>query len=327
MTWGEQNTEAEGHEQMDYALDQGVNFWDTAEMYAVPGRAETQGSTERIIGTWFKQSNKRDQVVLATKVTGPSPGITWLRDPIDFSKKSIMTAVEGSLQRLQTDYIDLYQVHWPERKTNFFGQRGYRHIEEDTWEDNMLEVLEAMTDLVKEGKIRHFGLSNETSWGFQNYLKLSEKHGLTKVQSIQNPYSLLNRLFEVGNAEIAIREKAGLLAYSPMAFGLLSGKYHNGSNVDKGRLTLFGDKMTRYNSKQCYDATQMYIDLAKEWKMSIAQMCLAFITDQPFVTANIIGATTMSQLKENIDSADITLTKEQRKAIDKVQELIPNPAP
>ena len=327
MTWGEQNTEAEGHEQMDYALDQGVNFWDTAEMYAVPGRAETQGSTERIIGTWFKQSNKRDQVVLATKVTGPSPGITWLRDPIDFSKKSIMTAVEGSLQRLQTDYIDLYQVHWPERKTNFFGQRGYRHIEEDTWEDNMLEVLEAMTDLVKEGKIRHFGLSNETSWGFQNYLKLSEKHGLTKVQSIQNPYSLLNRLFEVGNAEIAIREKAGLLAYSPMAFGLLSGKYHNGSNVDKGRLTLFGDKMTRYNSKQCYDATQMYIDLAKEWKMSIAQMCLAFITDQPFVTANIIGATTMSQLKENIDSVDITLSKEQRKAINKVQELIPNPAP
>lgn len=327
MTWGEQNTEAEGHEQMDYALDQGVNFWDTAEMYAVPGRSETQGSTERIIGTWFRQSNKRDQVVLATKVTGPSPGITWLRDPIDFSKKSIMTAVEGSLQRLQTDYIDLYQVHWPERKTNFFGQRGYRHIAEDTWEDNMLEVLEAMTDLVKEGKIRHFGLSNETSWGFQNYLKLSEKHGLTKVQSIQNPYSLLNRLFEVGNAEIAIREKAGLLAYSPMAFGLLSGKYHNGSNVDKGRLTLFGDKMTRYNSKQCYDATQMYIDLAKEWKISIAQMCLAFITDQAFVTANIIGATTMSQLKENIDSADITLTKEQRKAIDKVQELIPNPAP
>jgi len=328
MTWGEQNTEDEGHEQMSYALNQGVNFWDTAEMYSVPGRAETYGSTEKIIGTWFQQNGKRDQVVLASKVVGPSPGITWVRDgKIDFSKASILAALEGSLKRLQTDYIDLYQVHWPERWTNFFGKRGYKHSDNDPWEDNMLEILETMSDLKKQGKIRHFGISNETPWGFMNYMRLTEKHNLTKVQSIQNPYSLLNRTFEVGNAEVAIREKAGLLAYSPMAFGLLSGKHHKGTAADNSRLVLHKNKMSRYNSQQCYDATQKYMDLAESWGMTIAQMCLAFINDQPFVTANIIGATTMGQLKENIGSVDIILTKEQRQAIDKIQELIPNPAP
>jgi len=212
---------------------------------------------------------------------------------------------------LQTDYIDLYQVHWPERWTNFFGKRGYKHSDRDPWEDNMLDILETMSDLKKQGKIRHFGISNETPWGFMNYMRLSEKHNLTKVQSIQNPYSLLNRTFEVGNAEVAIREKAGLLAYSPMAFGLLSGKYHKGTAAENARLNLFGEKMSRYSSQQCHEATQKYIDLAESWGMSIAQMCLAFINDQPFVTANIIGATTMDQLKENIGSADVILTKDQ----------------
>ncbi len=326
MTWGEQNSEAEGHEQMDYALDQGVNFWDTAEMYAVPGRAETQGATEKIIGTWFKKTSRRDEIILASKITGPSPGITWLRDPMDFTKASIITALEGSLKRLQTDYLDLYQIHWPDRWTNFFGKRGFKYSAKDPWEDNMLEILETMNDLVKEGKIRHFGVSNETPWGLQNYLKLSEIHDLPKVQSIQNSYNLLNRLFEVGIAEISVREKAGLLAYSPMAFGLLSGKYHRGEKPQNGRITLY-QQMSRYNSLQCHDATQKYIDLASEWGMSAAQMSLAFVTDQPFVTANIIGATTMDQLKENIASIDICLSREQLKAIDEVQEMIPNPAP
>ncbi|MGB0840314.1 MAG: aldo/keto reductase, partial [Chitinophagales bacterium] len=236
MTWGEQNTEAEGHEQMDYALENGVNFFDTAELYSVPNSKETQGSTERIIGTWFKKTGNRDKVILATKVAGPSPNLTYLRNPIDFSRKSILSAVETSLQRLQTDYIDLYQLHWPERQVNFFGQRNFKWDGTDSWQDNFLSILETMNDLVKEGKIRHFGISNETPWGFSRFLNLAEKHDLPRCVSVQNAYSMLNRLYEIGMAEVSIREQVGLLAYSPMAFGMLSGKYHKKLDTPRDRL-------------------------------------------------------------------------------------------
>ena len=234
MTFGEQNTEAEGHQQMDYAISQGVNFFDTAELYSVPGRAETQGSTERIIGTWFKSRKNRSKVILATKVTGPSDGLKYIRNPLQFTPAQIRIAIEGSLTRLQTDYVDLYQLHWPERKANFFGKRGFVYDENDPWVDNFLDILSTMQELMDEGKIRHFGISNETPWGMMRYLQLAEQHKLPKCVSIQNPYSLLNRTFETGLAEIAIREQAGLLAYSPMAFGLLSGKYHTGGGKSSG---------------------------------------------------------------------------------------------
>ncbi|MBT8219065.1 MAG: aldo/keto reductase [Bacteroidia bacterium] len=327
MTWGEQNTEVEAHEQMDYALDHGVQFWDTAELYAVPSKAENQGLTEKYIGTWFHKTGRRQEVVLATKIAGPSANLAYIRNPLNFSKSSILEALEGSLQRLQTDYVDLYQIHWPERKTNFFGQRGYRHSSRDQWEDNMHEILETMNDLIKQGKIRHFGISNETPWGFQNYIKLAEIYNLPKAKSVQNAYSLLNRLYEVGMAEISIREDIGLLAYSPMAFGLLSGKYHKDPKRAQGRLKIYRDHMIRYNSEQCHRATQKYLDLAESWGISLAQIALSFVNSRPFVTSNIIGATTMDQLRENIDSIHVELTKEQIQKINEVQELIPNPAP
>ena len=325
MTFGEQNTEAEGHEQLDYALDHEVNFIDTAEMYSIPGRAETQGSTERIIGTWINSRKNRDKFILATKVTGPS-GMTWIRNPLKFNREQINAAIEGSLKRLQTDYVDLYQLHWPERRTNFFGNRGYKHNASDPWEDNLLEVLGVLDDLVKEGKIRHFGVSNETHWGFMRFLQLAEKHDLTRCVSIQNPYNLLNRLFEVGLAEISIREQAGLLAYSPMGFGRLSGKYNKGLDTEHSRINKFKN-YNRYNTEQCLDATAKYFELAESNGMSLAQMSLAFVTDQPFVTSNIIGATSLEQLKENIGSAEITLTKEILNEIEAVHKAIPDPAP
>ncbi|MEM6805401.1 MAG: aldo/keto reductase, partial [Bacteroidota bacterium] len=228
MTFGEQNTEAEGHEQLDHAVASGINFIDTAEMYPVVSRAETYGDTERIIGTWLKKRNKRDDVILATKIAGPAPHITWMRNPMGFDRAQIKEALEGSLKRLQTDYVDLYQVHWPERRTNFFGQRGYKHQSNEAWQDNFEEILESVQELIKEGKIRHFGVSNETPWGMHRYLQLADSKALPRVVSVQNPYSLLNRSYETGMAEISIRGKAGLLAYSPLGFGLLSGKYHRG---------------------------------------------------------------------------------------------------
>ena len=327
MTWGEQNTEAEGHEQMSYALDQGVNFWDTAELYSVPGRVETYGSTEKIIGTWFQKNGNRDKVILASKIGGASPNLTWIRGAKDFSYQAIINAAENSLKRLQTDYIDLYQLHWPTRKTNFFGQKSYRHSSSDTWKDNFLELLGAMNDLVKQGKIRYFGISNETPWGFHNFLKLSEQHNLPRVVSVQNPYNLLNRLYEIGMAEISIREDAGLLAYSPMAFGLLSGKYHNGKETPRDRLNLFGQSLSRYNGELSKKATGKYLAIAEKHGLSLAQMSLAFINIQPFLTANIIGATTMAQLKENIDSINVELSKEILKEIEGVHLEISNPAP
>ncbi len=326
MTFGNQNTEAEGHEQMDYALANGVNFFDTAELYAVPSTAEVQGKTEKIIGTWFKKSGKRKEVFLATKITGPSPNLSFIRPELNFSKEQIHTALEGSFKRLQTDYVDLYQLHWPERRANFFGKLGYKHSESDPWEDNFAEVIDTLDDLVKEGKIRTYGISNETPWGVMRHLQEGKRNRNIRPQSIQNPYSLLNRSFEVGLAEMAIREKVGLLAYSPMAFGLLSGKYHKKIDKPSDRLNTF-KVMSRYSSDNCYKATEEYLKIAENNGLSLAEMSLAFVTDQPFVTSNIIGATSIDQLKENIGSAAITLSSEILAEIDKVHGVISNPAP
>ncbi|NBC07401.1 MAG: aldo/keto reductase [Bacteroidetes bacterium] len=326
MTYGEQNNREEAYEQIEYALDQGVNFIDTAEMYSVPSRKETKGETERILGAWLKYTPNRNKVVLATKVTGPSANMTYIRNPLRFTPGQIRMAVEGSLKRLRTDYIDLYQLHWPERNTNCFGQRGYKHNPDEEWKDNIFEVLRTMGRLVDEGKIRFFGLSNETPWGTMRFLQAAEMEDLPRPVSIQNPYSLLNRTFEVGLAEVAMREKCGLLAYSPLAFGLLSGKYHRGEAQSRDRLNRF-KQMSRYNSKQSYEATQKYLAIAQEHGLSLTQMALAFINQQPFVTSNIIGATTMEQLKENISSIDVELPAELMQAIEEVHETIPNPAP
>ncbi|AMC11319.1 aldo/keto reductase [Lutibacter profundi] len=325
MTFGEQNTENEAHEQLNYALEKGINFIDTAEMYSVPGRKETQGSTERFIGSWL-QHQKRENLVIATKITGPSPGLSYIRNNMGFSNSAIDDALEKSLKRLKTDYVDVYQLHWPERSTNFFSQRNYKHNFNDKWEDNFKEVIEKLDSLVKEGKIRHYGVSNETPWGLMRHLEESKNNNLTRCKTIQNPYSLLNRTFEIGLAEVAMREKVGLLAYSPMAFGMLSGKYLDGKMPKNARLTLF-PVFSRYNSNESRFLTQKYADLAKELNISLAQLSLAFVTQQPFVTSNIIGATSMEQLKENISSIHVKLTEETLKKIDEIQELQPNPAP
>jgi len=325
MTFGEQNTESEAHEQLNYAVEKGINFIDTAEMYSVPGRKETQGSTEKFIGSWL-ENQKRENFILATKITGPNPGLSYIRDNMGFSNKSIDDALEKSLKRLKTDYIDVYQLHWPERSTNFFSQRNYKHNFEEKWEDNFKEVIEKLDTLVKEGKIRHYGVSNETPWGLMRHLEESKNNNLMRCKTIQNPYSLLNRTFEIGLAEVAMREKVGLLAYSPMAFGMLSGKYLGGKMPKNARLTLF-PVFSRYNSDQSRFLTQKYADLAKELKISLAQLSLVFVTLQLFVTSTIIGATSMEQLKENIESIHVKFTEETLKKIDEIQELQPNPAP
>ncbi|MEC7263900.1 MAG: NADP(H)-dependent aldo-keto reductase [Bacteroidota bacterium] len=326
MTWGRQNTEDEAHEQMDYALDQGVNFFDTAELYPIPPKKELYAVTEEFIGNWFKKTGNRDKVVLASKIAGPGHGGKHIRST-GFSKESIIGAVEGSLQRLQTDYIDLYQLHWPERNTNYFGQRGFNAHAIDVWEDNIHQILETLRDLIAEGKIRHVGLSNESPWGTMRYLEESKVHqSLPRMLTIQNPYSLLNRLFEVGLSEISTREKIGLLAYSPMAFGVLSGKYLTEIPPRKARITLFPN-YSRYSSDTATKATEQYAQLAKEHGLSMAQMALAFVNSRPFLTSNIIGATTMEQLKENIESIEVDLSDEVLEGIEAIHNAIPNPAP
>ena len=325
MTFGNQNTEAEGHDQMDLALERGINFFDTAELYPVPATAATYADTERIMGTWFKKTGNRDKIVLASKIAGPGSYTAHIRDHEHFSPKHLREALEGSLKRLQTDYIDLYQLHWPERMTNFFSVRGYKgHPQEDPWEDNFEEILGTLGELIDEGKIKHIGLSNESPWGLHRCLQLSEK-GFPKMITVQNPYSLLNRLFEVGNAEICMREGMGLLAYSPLGFGRLTGKYRNGM-PENSRFKLFPN-LARFNGDNSILATEEYYKVAQEFGLSLTHMALAFVTSRPFVTSNIIGATNLEQLNENIDSAEITLSKEVLKAIEKVQETIPNPAP
>ncbi|WP_340199599.1 NADP(H)-dependent aldo-keto reductase [Ascidiimonas sp. W6] len=325
MTWGEQNTEAEGHEQMSYALDQGVNFFDTAELYSVPAKPETYGSTETIIGTWFKKTGNRDKVVLASKIAGPGEYTKHIRTG-GFKKEELQDAVNKSLERLQTDYIDLYQLHWPERNTNFFGQRGYQHTTDEQWEDNIGEVLRGLEELIKAGKIRQIGLSNEVPWGTMRFLEESKYNNLPRMVSIQNPYSLLNRLFETGTAEIAMREGIGLLPYSPLAFGVLSGKYLGGKKPKKGRVTLY-PAFSRYSGANSTRATEKYLEIAQKHGLTLTQLALAFVNDRPFVTSNIIGATTMEQLKENIGSIDIQLSDAILEEINAVHEEIPNPAP
>jgi len=325
MTFGEQNTEIEAHEQLNYAIESGINFIDTAEMYAVPGRKETQGSTERFIGSWLKEQ-KREDLIIATKIAGPNPGINYIRENMGFSNEAINDALEKSLKRLQTDYVDVYQLHWPERNANFFGKRNYQHNFNEKWDDNFNEVIQKLDSLVKEGKIRHYGVSNETPWGLMRHISESENHNLTRCKTIQNPYSLLNRTFEIGLAEVSLRENIGLLAYSPLAFGMLSGKYLDGNMPEGSRLKLF-PVFSRYNSNESKFLTQKYADLAKELNISLTHLSLAFVNQQPFVTSNIIGATTMEQLKENIESINVELSEEILKEIDKIQDLQPNPAP
>ena len=326
MTWGNQNTEAEGHEQMDYALDQGVNFFDTAELYPIPAHPDRHSLTEKIIGTWFKKNGNRDKVILASKIAGKADFTKFIRTT-GFNRESIIEAVEASLQRLQTDYIDLYQLHWPERNTNYFGQRGYSHDISDHWKDNIHQVLETLRDLIREGKIRHVGISNETPWGTMRYLEESKVHAtLPRTITIQNPYSLLNRLFEVGLSEISMREQIGLLAYSPLGFGVLSGKYLGDRKPDGARITLFPN-YSRYSSETAIEATQKYYELAQQNDLSLAQLALAFVNSRPFLTSNIIGATSMKQLKENIASIDLELSETVLKGIEAIHNQIPNPAP
>ncbi len=325
MTWGEQNDEAEAHEQMDYAVSQGVNFFDTAELYPVPPKAETQGRTDEIIGTWFAKCGKRDDIILASKVTGRSEGMSWFRGGARLSKEQIIQACNDSLKRLQTDYIDLYQLHWPERSTNYFGKLGYTHTDDD--DAIALETsLEALDELVKAGKVRHIGLSNETPWGMLECLRLAEQKGLPRIMSVQNPYNLLNRTYEIGMAEISIREQCGLLAYSPLAFGVLTGKYLGGNKPEGARLTLF-DRFQRYTTEKAERATERYVEIAQAHNLDPAQMALAYVNQQPFLTSNIIGATSLEQLKTNIASAEITLSDEMIQAIQDVHNEHPNPCP
>ena len=324
MTWGNQNTQDEGFAQMDLALDKGVNFFDVAELYPVPANAETHAETERIIGNWFTKTGNRDKVVLATKIAGPGDYTAHIRTT-GFSKQALNEAVDNSLKRLQTDYIDLYQLHWPERNTNTFGARDYVHNTNDGWEDNFNEILHNLDKIIKSGKIRHVGLSNEKAWGTMRYLEESKYNNLPRMITIQNAYSLLCRPFEGDLAEIAHRENIGLLAYSPMAFGVLSGKYIKGTASDNARLKLF-PRFARYSSDQATEATKRYLQIAEDNNMSLAQMSLAFVNQRPFVTSNIIGATSIKQLEENIDSINITLSEDMLKAINDVHAVIPNPA-
>lgn len=326
MTFGNQNTESEAHSQLDYAVERGINFLDTAEMYPIGGNAQIFGSTERFIGSWLAKigASKREKLVIATKIAGPNRGLDYIRQPLDFSKKSITDAVELSLKNLQTDYIDLYQMHWPERVMNMFGKRGLTKIDAN-WQENFFEVLTIFDGLIKEGKIKHIGVSNENPYGVMKYLNESEKHHLPRIVSIQNPYSLLNRLFEVGLSEIAMRENVGLLAYSPLGFGFLTGKHLNGIQPDS-RLGLFPN-FIRYTNENCFTAIQFYKKLADDNGLTLTEMALAFVNQQDFVASTIIGATNLEQLKENIDAFEITLPDDVVNQINAIQEIVPNPAP
>lgn len=327
MTWGEQNTQDEAFAQMDMAREHQINMFDVAEMYPVPPREKTQGSTEQFIGNWLSSRACRDDIFLATKVAGPASrnsGLAYLRNGPRLNREHINQAIDGSLKRLQTDYVDLYQVHWPERATNFFGRLDYQHSEEEVV--SIAETLEALAELVTAGKVRYIGISNETPWGMMEYLRLARELNLPRIVSIQNPYSLLNRSFDVGAAEISIRESVSLLAYSPLAFGALSGKYLGGARPEGARITLF-DRFTRYTSAPAEAATQAYVDLAKTHGLDPAQMALAFVNGRQSVASNLIGATNLAQLKANIDSVELELSEDVLAGIDQIHRTNSNPAP
>ena len=325
MTWGTQNSEKDAFEQMDYSLDQGVNFFDTAELYSIPPTAESYGKTEVMIGNWFEKKKNRDKIILASKIAGP--GLDWIRDGKNsFDEKGIGKAIEGSLKRLKTDYIDLYQLHWPERSTNTFGRREYTiNKNEKEWND-FESVLNALDKFIKSGKIRYIGMSNETPYGLSKYLEISKNKNLPRMMSVQNPYSLVNRTYEIGMSEISIREKCGLLVYYPLASGALSGKYRKGQMPKNARMTLFKgwERMINPLAMKAYDE---YYKLAKENNITMVQLAQAFVNSRPFVTSNIIGATTMEQLKENIESMNIKLTEETLEKINIIHNNNPNPAP
>ncbi|THB85356.1 NADP(H)-dependent aldo-keto reductase [Pantoea allii] len=326
MTFGEQNSEADAHAQLDLALRSGINFIDTAEMYPVPPRPETQGLTEHYIGSWLKQRGSRDKIILASKVAGPSRGNdASIRPDMALDRKNIRAALDASLKRLNTDYLDLYQLHWPQRQTNYFGKLGYQYSE-TTAQVTLLETLEALAEQVRAGKIRYIGVSNETAWGVMRYLQLAEKHELPRIVSIQNPYSLLNRSFEVGLAEISQHEGVELLAYSSLAFGTLSGKYLNGAQPAGARNTLFS-RFTRYSGEQSQKAIAEYVALAQQHQIDPSQMALAYVRQQPFVASTLLGATTLQQLQVNIDSFNLTLNAEILEGIEAIHRRYTYPAP
>ncbi|RZI85966.1 MAG: NADP(H)-dependent aldo-keto reductase [Rubrivivax sp.] len=329
MTWGEQNTEAQAHGQLDMALEAGVNLVDTAEMYPVPPRAETQGRTEQYIGTWLKKTGRRQDIVLATKAAGPTHQAqrpSHIRGGrLRFNRENLFEAVNDSLRRLQTDHIDLYQLHWPDRRTNIFGQRDYQHAEDEATVP-IEETLAALQDLIQAGKIRHVGVSNESPWGLGKFVHHAETRALPRVVSIQNAYSLVNRSFETGLSEMSLREQVGLLAYSPLAFGVLSGKYLGGQRPPGARLTLF-DRFVRYQGENTTLATQAYVELFKQHGIDPAQGALAFVNSRNFVTSTIIGATTLAQLRSNIASVDVALPQAVLDGIEAIHQRYPNPAP
>ncbi len=325
MTWGTQNTEKDAFEQMDYAVSQGINFFDTAEIYSVPPTSDSYGKTEIMIGNWFVKRKNRDKIILASKVAGP--GCDWIRGGgNNFDEKKIGEAIDGSLKRLKTDYIDLYQLHWPERSTNFFGRRDYLfNNKEGNW-NSFESILEALKKYIKIGKIRHIGMSNETPYGLSRYLEISKNKGAPRMMSVQNPYNLVNRTYEIGMSEISIREKCGLLVYYPLAAGGLSGKYRNGKMPKDSRMALFKG-WERHLNPLAMEAYDKYFELAKDFDLTMVQLAQSFVNSRPFVTSNIIGATTMDQLKENVESINIEFTDEMMKRVNEIHNNNPNPSP
>tara|TARA_Y100001970_G_scaffold166351_1_gene203456 strand:+ start:22912 stop:23964 length:1053 start_codon:yes stop_codon:yes gene_type:complete len=328
MTWGEQNTQVEAFEQMNYSFERGVNFFDTAELYAVMPRKETYGKTEEIIGNWFQEKKNRDKIILASKIASKSDGLNWIRKGskfLGFDKQNMSQAIDNSLKRLKTDYIDLYQLHWPERKVPLFGKLDFEYDPEDTDWTPLEEVLHNLESFIKQGKIRHIGLSNETPWGMMKFLQIAKEKNLPRMASIQNVYSLVNRVFDIANSEVSLREKCGLLAYSPLAGGRLSGKYITNKHPEKARYTIWPQRFSRHHTKRGEIAIERYVILAKKYGIAPSTFANAFVNDRPFVTSNIIGATNMKQLKENIDSIEISLSNETLKEIQDIHLSDPNP--